>query len=257
MPGHSLDPLAHDRQRVLGQVDQDRPRLRHGVLAQARRAGGHGEGHVQPQPGLGALGGTADHAHRAARPRALPPASAGSLSALEISPTRTTGSDLLSSHGHRHTFAFFLSAGRGVPRLIDLQVTLLVKLRDLVRHAVGQELAAHDHEQAVVARAVIDQRVHELGRHERRVAGLRQRVLEQLQELLARGGLGHQPRADPGPQRHEVFLPQQFQEPAVSREDHRQQRRGVEVGTGENPQLTEDVGAHLLRFVDQEHRADP
>jgi len=51
--------------------------------------------------------------------------------------------------------------------LKDLQVTFLVKLRDVVRHAVGQELRAHDHEQAVVAGAVIDQRIHEFGRHER------------------------------------------------------------------------------------------
>ena len=47
-----------------------------------------------------------------------------------------------------------------------------------------------------------------------------------------------------------------LQESAVAREDHGQKRRGVEVGTGENPQLTQNVGAHLLRFVDQEHRAD-
>ena len=89
---------------------------------------------------------------------------------------------------------------------------------------------------------MIDQRVHEFGRHERGVAGLRQRVAEQLQQLLARGGLGHQSRADPGPQGHEVFLPQQLQESPVSREDHRQQRRGIEVGTGEDPQLAEDLG---------------
>ncbi len=82
-------------------------------------------------------------------------------------------------------------------------------------------------------------------------------MAEQLEQLLARGGLGHQSRADPGPQRHEIFLPQQFQEPPVSREDHRQERRGIEVGTGEDPQLAQHVGAHLLGFVDQEHRADP
>ena len=58
MPGHSLDALSHDRQRVLSQVDQDRTRLRHDVLAQAGGAGGHTEGQVQPQSGLGALGST-------------------------------------------------------------------------------------------------------------------------------------------------------------------------------------------------------
>ena len=41
-----------------------------------------------------------------------------------------------SSHLH-----FLLERGARVPRLKDLQVTLLVELRDVVRHAVGQELA--------------------------------------------------------------------------------------------------------------------
>jgi hypothetical protein len=50
MTGHSLNPLAHDRQRVLGQRDQHRTRLGHGVLAQARRAGGHRDRQIQPQP---------------------------------------------------------------------------------------------------------------------------------------------------------------------------------------------------------------
>ncbi len=86
MPGHSRDPLAHDRQRVLGQVDQDRPRLRHGVLAQARRAGGHREGHVQSQPCLGALGGTADHADRRRAPEPFHKPALGAL--LAGSPPR-------------------------------------------------------------------------------------------------------------------------------------------------------------------------
>ena len=52
-----------------------------------------------------------------------------------------------------------------------------------------------------------------------------------------------QPRADPGAQRNEVLVPQQFQQSAVSREDHGQQRGGVEVGTGEDPQLAEHLGS--------------
>ena len=68
-----------------------------------------------------------------------------------------------------------------MPRLEDLEIGLLVKLRDLMRHAMGQELGPHDHEHAVVARAVIDQRIHQLGRHERRAAGLLERVAEQIQ----------------------------------------------------------------------------
>ncbi len=126
-----------------------------------------------------------------------------------------------------------------------------------MRHAVGQELGAHDHEQPVIARAVIDERVHELGRHQRRVAGLRKRVAEQREQLLARRRLGDQSHADPGRKWHEVLLPQELQQSPVSREDHRQERRGVEVGAGEDPQLGQDFAGHLLGLVDQEHRPDP
>ena len=121
--------------------------------------------------------------------------------------------------------------------LIDLQVNLLVELGDVVRHAVGQKLSAHDHEQPVVAGAVIDQSILELGRHERRVSRFRERVAEQLEQLIARGSVGHKSRTDPCSQRNEMFLSQHLYETAVSREDHRQQRRGIEVGAGKYPQL--------------------
>ena len=111
MPGHSLDPLAHDRQRVLGQVDQNRPRLRHGVLAQARRAGGYGEGHVQPQPRLGALGGATDHTNRAGAPEPFHKPALGARLAPDL-PHAHDRKRLIRTHGHLHTFAFFLSAGR-------------------------------------------------------------------------------------------------------------------------------------------------
>ena len=134
MPGHSLDTLAHDPKRVLGQVDQDRPRLRHGVLAQARRARGYGEGHVQPQPRLGTLGSAADHTHRVGAPELFHQPTLRELIARNLAHTHHR-KHLICINGHRHTFTFFLSAGRACPRLIDLQVALLVKLRDFVRHA--------------------------------------------------------------------------------------------------------------------------
>src|SRR5271157_5885954 len=78
----------------------------------------------------------------------------------------------VSSRDRSHSWAFsylhfLLGRGAWAPRLKDLQVELLVKLLDLVRHAVGQKLGPHGHEQTVVAGAVIDQRVHQFGRHER------------------------------------------------------------------------------------------
>ena len=112
MPGHARDAFPHDQQRVLGQVDQDRTRLRHGVLAQARRARGHAQGHVQPQPRLGALGGAADHTHRTCAPEPFHQPALGVLLAGDL-PHPHHGKHFIRSHRHLHTFTFFLSAGRG------------------------------------------------------------------------------------------------------------------------------------------------
>src|SRR5208282_4024879 len=111
MPGHSLDALAHDQKRVLGQIDQNWPWLRHGVLAQARRAGGYREGHVQPQPRLGALGGAADHANRPGSPEPFHQPALGALLAFNLAHAYHWKC-LICTRGHLHTFAFFLSAGR-------------------------------------------------------------------------------------------------------------------------------------------------
>ena len=112
MPGHALDALADDRQRVLGQVDQDRARLRDGVAAQAGRAGGHAEGQVQPQPGLGALRRPADHADRRGAPQlfhqpGLSAAFAGDLCDAQDR-KRRVGVDQPCQ-----ALAFFLEAARG------------------------------------------------------------------------------------------------------------------------------------------------
>jgi hypothetical protein len=103
---------------------------------------------------------------------------------------------------------------------------------------------------------VVNQRVAQFGRHQRGVAGLGQRVAQQFGEFLARSGFGNQSRADPAGQRHQVGMPQPFQEPAVSGQHHGQQRLGVEVGAGEEPQLAQHFHAHFLGFVDQQHRLE-
>ena len=111
MPGHSRDAFTHDRQCVLGQVDQDRPRLRHGVLAQARRAGRHAQGHVQPQPGLGALGGTTDHADGRRTPEPFHKPALGVLLALDLPHTHDR-KRLLNRYVYHHALTFFLITGR-------------------------------------------------------------------------------------------------------------------------------------------------
>src|SRR5580693_10012316 len=104
------------------------------------------------------------------RTRAVPPATAPPAHRWQSLPHASPEALALYSRTSSHLH-FLLEHGTRAPRLKDLQVTFLVKLRDVVRHAIGQELASHVHEQAVVARAVIDQRLHEFRRHERRIAG--------------------------------------------------------------------------------------
>src|SRR4029077_5501132 len=102
-----------------------------------RRAGGHREGQVQPQPGLGAFGGTADHTHRRIAPEpfhkpAWGPLGAGNLPHAHYGergvgthgPRQTfrwrldsraveAGKRWVGTRGHLQTLTFFLSAGRG------------------------------------------------------------------------------------------------------------------------------------------------
>src|SRR5208337_764021 len=86
------------------------------------------------------------------RPRAVPRASAGGCPRWG-SPPRAPREAIhshswVSSHLHSHSWAFshlhfLLGRGAWVPGLKHLQVELLVKLHDVVRHAVGQQFGAH------------------------------------------------------------------------------------------------------------------
>ena len=112
MPGHALDALPHDRQGVLGQVDQDRPRLRDAVAAQAGRAGGDTQGQVQAQPRFGALGRSADQADGGSPPQRLnqPALRAVLAGDLRHADDGQRGFGWLR---HLQTLAFFLPVGRG------------------------------------------------------------------------------------------------------------------------------------------------
>ena len=111
MPSHAGNAFAHDRQCVFGQVDQNRPRLGYGVLAQARRAGRHAQGHVQPQPGLRAFGGSADHADGRRTPEPFHQPTLGVLLARDLSHTHDR-KRLLNRCLDHHALTFFLTTGR-------------------------------------------------------------------------------------------------------------------------------------------------
>ena len=67
----AVQTLADDVERVLGGVEQDAAGLRRREVAQAGGAGGDGEGEVQGEEGLAALGLAADDAHGLFGPEAL------------------------------------------------------------------------------------------------------------------------------------------------------------------------------------------
>ena len=131
------------------------------------------------------------------RTGALPPANARRSrrwQSLPLAPPEASAPHSATSSHLR----FLFERGAGAPRLRGLQVTFLVELRHVVRHAIGQQLRADNHQLPVIAGAMVDQRLHELGRYERGIAGLRKHVPQQFQELLAGHSLGQQPRTDPG-----------------------------------------------------------
>ena len=111
MAGHARHPLADHRQGILGQVDQDRPGPRDRILAQAGRAGGHAQGHVQPQPGFGALRRAADHAHRRFAPKLLDQPALRLVLATDLSHP-DHGKRLVAFRDHRQALPFFFAAGR-------------------------------------------------------------------------------------------------------------------------------------------------
>lgn len=57
--------------RLLGAVEEHRPRLRHGEVAEGRGAARDRDGEIEGEPGLAALRGTPDHADALRAPEAL------------------------------------------------------------------------------------------------------------------------------------------------------------------------------------------
>jgi hypothetical protein len=75
-----VDAIADLLEGVLGQVDKRGTRLLGREAAERGSCRGDGDGHVEPKPGLAALGRATDNADRGAEPEvAQEPASAGSL----------------------------------------------------------------------------------------------------------------------------------------------------------------------------------
>jgi hypothetical protein len=88
------------------------------------------------------------------------------------------------------------------------------------------------------------------------VAGGVEQMLEARAELLPTRVLETQPGADAAAEGPELVAPQEIGEAAIAGQDDAEEGARIEVGTGEQAQLAEDEGLHLLDFVDQEHGAE-
>ncbi len=132
---------------------------------------------------------------------------------------------------------------------------LLVELLDLALDAGGQQVGGHAAQDAVVAGGVLGQGSDQLLREQARVAGLGAGVGEELRQLGGRGGLQYQTGADATAERDQVLGGEAFGQAGVAAEDGGEQAARIEVRAGQDAQLAEHLGAHLLRLVDQQHWA--
>jgi hypothetical protein len=102
---------------------------------------------------------------------------------------------------------------------------------------------------------VLAEGVDEFPGHELRIASGREEMAEAGAQLLPRGVLQRQANPDAGAEGEEVVTPQELGEAAVAGEDDAEQGARVELGAGQQAQLTEHGGEHFLCFVDEEHGA--
>ena len=71
VPGDPLDPFSHDRQGVLGQIDQHRSWFGNFITIEASRARGDAERHIERQPGFGTFWRAANDAHGGCAPKLI------------------------------------------------------------------------------------------------------------------------------------------------------------------------------------------
>ncbi len=102
---------------------------------------------------------------------------------------------------------------------------------------------------------MLGERGLELGGHQCGVAGDLEEVVEASAQGVSLGVVEVKAPADAASEGQQVGVPKALGQSRVAGEDDAQQLLGVEAPGGEDPQLAEDVGEHLLGFVDDEHGA--
>ena len=137
--GDAVQALADDVQGVFGGVEEDAAGLGGREAAQAGGAGGDGEGEVEGEEGLAALGLAADDADGLRGPEGLDEPAALGRPALELHARGGwAGARSRAALGGGEAPGFAGDAGRGE----DLEIELLVELRELALGGGGEQLGA-------------------------------------------------------------------------------------------------------------------
>jgi hypothetical protein len=136
-----------------------------------------------------------------------------------------------------------------------LQEQLLVDVAGLARCGDGEQLAGDGHERTRIALGVIGERGDQLGRHQLDGTGLLERVVQQLLQLIGCGALQREAHAHAAAERQQLLGAQALQQTAVAGEHDSEQDVAVEPRRGEQTQLGEHSGRHLLGLVDDQHGA--
>jgi len=118
----------------------------------------------------------------------------------------------------------------------------------------GQEqFVGVGHQGAVITAGMIDEGVEEPRGDEARIAGLLERVFQTGGEVVTGSGLEEELDAQTAVEWEQLDFPQAFLQATIASEDDREDHAGIEVGTREEAQLIEHVGADVLRLVDEQY----
>ena len=79
-------------------------------------------------------------------------------------------------------------------------------------------------------------------------------MAEAVAQLIAGSGLEEEAGSDTRAERQQLLSTQLVEQAAIAGEHDAEDGARVEAGRGEDAQLVEDAGVHLLSFVDQQNR---
>jgi hypothetical protein len=134
----------------------------------------------------------------------------------------------------------------------DFEVELLIDLAELAMDGEGEQLVAEGSEDAQIASRVLGEGGLDLRGQQVRIAGLGQGMLEPVEQLFGREVVERQADADAAGDGQQLVAAELLSEAGIAAEHDGENRARIELGGGEDAQLGEDRGRHLLGFVDEQ-----